>query len=238
MSILKPSGESWIQVGDIRISINRELPDKTTAKEALSLTVWPCAYALTSYLYEESRKLRIDAATKAIELGAGAVPLPSLFLEASITGFHITTTDAVSNTQLIKRLDWSCPQSIKSYPANSFDLLLGSDLFYDEQDYDDILATTRYLLRKPAAPESPASKKRKYTSAPPAKAIFSIHIRDSCTPLILTGYFRRWNFTSRLLRKIDGSRGIPETTIISSSSVSLDSSIKSSTVLIYEISPS
>lgn len=220
----------------IAVHFKCALPEETTPKRALALTIWPCAIALSRYFHDARGALKFAVSTKIIELGCGHTALPSLTLQ-TIFKLNCTKTDAVCDGMDgdICHLDWSSPQSIKSYEAHTFDVVIGSDVLYDEGDFDDVIATTKYLMKKKQeAVAPPASKVRKLNESDrgmtSAVAYFAVHVRDSCMPTLLDGYFRRWRLAYTVVRKMTGGADM----VSCSDNLTLDSD-SSNTIWIYEI---
>eukprot|EP00050_Salpingoeca_kvevrii_P002160 m.187764 g.187764 ORF g.187764 m.187764 type:complete len:265 (+) comp10552_c1_seq1:224-1018(+) len=124
---------------------------------------WPCAVRLAQYLWLIQNEL---SKSTVVEIGAG-VGFPSIVAsrcgaadvvvtdrsDAPDVLANCTATAARNNAQScrIAALDWGrFPPSVFALPAPDF--VLASDCFYDPADYDAVLATIVFLLRrKPGA---------------------------------------------------------------------------------------
>ncbi|XP_072224215.1 histone-arginine methyltransferase METTL23 isoform X1 [Leuresthes tenuis] len=120
--------------------------------------VWPCAVVLAQYLWTHREELR---GRKVLELGAG-VSLPGVV--AARCGADVILSDSADKPLCLQNCRRSCEanglQDVAvlglSWGEVSPELLLlprvhvilGSDLFYDPEDFEDILLTIVCLLRK------------------------------------------------------------------------------------------
>ncbi|KAM4716471.1 histone-arginine methyltransferase METTL23 [Anableps anableps] len=120
--------------------------------------VWPCAVVLAQYLWFHRDQLRGRAV---LELGAG-VSLPGVV--AARCGAQVTLSDGSDKPLCLENCRRSCEanglQGVTvlglSWGDVSPDLLLlpkqdvvlGSDVFYDPEDFEDVLVTFVCLLRK------------------------------------------------------------------------------------------
>ncbi|XP_074777953.1 histone-arginine methyltransferase METTL23 isoform X1 [Athene noctua] len=122
------------------------------------LYVWPCAVVLAQYLWVHRRSLR---GKRVLEIGAG-VSLPGVV--AAKCGAEVTLSDSEELPPCLQRCRSSCranrlphvpvigltwgrvsPQLLALAPV---DIILGSDVFFDPKDFEDILTTVYFLLEK------------------------------------------------------------------------------------------
>ncbi|XP_017161645.1 histone-arginine methyltransferase METTL23 isoform X2 [Poecilia reticulata] len=120
--------------------------------------VWPCAVVLAQYLWFHRDQLRGRAV---LELGAG-VGLPGVL--AARCGARVSLSDGSDRPRCLENGRRSCaanglrdvgvlglswgdvtPELLLLPPQ---DVVLGSDVFYDPQDFEDVLVTFVCLLRK------------------------------------------------------------------------------------------
>lgn len=124
-------------------------------KEDYGLFVWPCSVVLAEYVWQQ--RLRFSGAT-VIELGAGT-SLPGLV--AAKVGADVTLTDESNRLEVLDNMNrvielnklqcsvlgltWGV------WDASIFNLqpkfILGADVLYDAQAFDDLFATVTYLLQ-------------------------------------------------------------------------------------------
>jgi predicted nicotinamide N-methyase len=130
--------------------------------------VWPAARLLALYLFGRRHELE---GKRVLELGAGTA-LPGVL--AAKCGATVTLTDSLRFARVlpncseiarlngvhctVTNLSWGefpphlltasdpAPDSYHSPLAAPFDILIGADVFYDSEDYDDLLATVRFLF--------------------------------------------------------------------------------------------
>ncbi|XP_034047121.1 methyltransferase-like protein 23 [Thalassophryne amazonica] len=120
--------------------------------------VWPCAVVLAQYLWTHREELK---GKTVLELGAG-VSLPGVV--AAKCGAKVILSD---NANTPRCLD-NCRRSCKANGLNDvlvlgltwgeispdlvllpkLDFILGSDVFYEPADFEDVLVTVAFLLRK------------------------------------------------------------------------------------------
>ncbi|XP_053707614.1 methyltransferase-like protein 23 [Synchiropus splendidus] len=120
--------------------------------------VWPCAVVLAQYIWTHRQDL-MDCTV--LELGAG-VALPGLV--AARCGSRVILSDNSNSPDCLKNCLNSCvangleevvtvgltwgevsPDLLQLPPV---DLVLGSDVFYEPEDFEDVLLTVAFLLRK------------------------------------------------------------------------------------------
>ncbi|XP_035471863.1 methyltransferase-like protein 23 isoform X2 [Scophthalmus maximus] len=120
--------------------------------------VWPCAVVLAQYLWTRRDKLRDKTV---LELGAG-VSLPGVV--AARCGAKVILSDSAGSPLCLDNCRRSCeanglrdvevlgltwgqvsPDLVLLPPL---DVILGSDVFYEPRDFEDILVTVAFLLRK------------------------------------------------------------------------------------------
>ncbi|XP_027360235.1 methyltransferase-like protein 23 isoform X2 [Abrus precatorius] len=112
-------------------------------KEDYGLFVWPCSVVLAEYVWQQ--KHRFSGAT-VVELGAGT-SLPGLV--AAKLGARVTLSDDSTRLEVLG-LTWGVwDSSIFSLQPT---IILGADVLYDSNAFDDLFATVTFLLRN--SPES------------------------------------------------------------------------------------
>ncbi|XP_061568679.1 histone-arginine methyltransferase METTL23-like [Cololabis saira] len=120
--------------------------------------VWPSAVVLAQYLWKNRRELR---GKTVLELGAG-VSLPGVV--AARCGADVILSDSADKPLCLENCRRSCAANgvrdvlvlgltwghvspaLLSLPE--LDLVLGSDVFYDPDDFEDVVVTLVCLLRK------------------------------------------------------------------------------------------
>ncbi|XP_047166669.1 probable methyltransferase-like protein 23 isoform X2 [Vigna umbellata] len=107
-------------------------------KEDYGLFVWPCSVVLAEYVWQQ--KHRFSGAT-VVELGAGT-SLPGLV--AAKLGARVTLTDNSTRLEVLG-LTWG----VWDAPLFSLQptLILGADVLYDSNAFDDLFATVTFFLR-------------------------------------------------------------------------------------------
>ncbi|XP_030817845.1 methyltransferase-like protein 23 [Camarhynchus parvulus] len=120
--------------------------------------VWPCAVVLAQYLWVHRRSL---LGKRVLEIGAG-VSLPGVV--AARCGAQVILSDSEELPQCLRSCRSSClmnrlpnvpvlgltwgrvsPELLSLAPI---DIILGSDVFFDPKDFEDILTTIYFLLEK------------------------------------------------------------------------------------------
>uniref|UniRef100_A0A8C4XV52 Histone-arginine methyltransferase METTL23 n=2 Tax=Falco TaxID=8952 RepID=A0A8C4XV52_FALTI len=120
--------------------------------------VWPCAVVLAQYLWAHRRSL---PGKRVLEVGAG-VSLPGVV--AAKCGAEVILSDNEELPCCLQSCRRSClmndlphvpvigltwgrlsPQLLSLAPV---DIILGSDVFFDPKDFEDILTTVYFLLGK------------------------------------------------------------------------------------------
>nr|XP_014435724.1 methyltransferase-like protein 23 isoform X1 [Pelodiscus sinensis] len=124
--------------------------------------VWPCAVVLAQYLWFHRRML---PSKRILEIGAG-VSLPGIV--AAKCGAEVILTDTEELPQCLENCERSCQinnllgihiigltwgqisPNLLSLPE--IDIILASDVFFEPEDFEDILTTVYFLMkRNPAA---------------------------------------------------------------------------------------
>ncbi|XP_003642385.3 probable methyltransferase-like protein 23 [Gallus gallus] len=119
---------------------------------------WPCAVVLAQYVWFHRRTL---PGRRVLEIGAG-VSLPGIV--AAKCGAQVTLSDSEELPQCLEISQQSCllnhlphvpvvgitwgrisPELLSLAPI---DIILGSDVFFDPKDFEDILTTVYFLLEK------------------------------------------------------------------------------------------
>ncbi|KAM9371381.1 histone-arginine methyltransferase METTL23 [Phaethornis superciliosus] len=120
--------------------------------------VWPCAVVLAQYLWTQRRSL---PGKRVLEVGAG-VSLPGVL--AAKCGAEAILSDSEELPRCLQNCRRSCqanglpglpvlgltwgrlsPELLALAPV---DIILGSDVFFDPKDFEDILTTVYFLLEK------------------------------------------------------------------------------------------
>ncbi|XP_015889736.3 uncharacterized protein LOC107424440 isoform X1 [Ziziphus jujuba] len=124
-------------------------------KEEYGLFVWPCSIVLAEYVWQQ--RLRFSGAT-VVELGAGT-SLPGLV--AAKVGAHVTLTDDANKLEVLDNMRRVCHLNKLHcnilgltwgvWDASIFTLcpriILGADVLYDNDAFDDLFATVTFLLQ-------------------------------------------------------------------------------------------
>ncbi|XP_008328634.1 histone-arginine methyltransferase METTL23 [Cynoglossus semilaevis] len=144
--------------------------DKTDPPESLSVSipelldpqygmyVWPCAVVLAQYLWTCREELPRKTV---LEVGAG-VSLPGVL--AARCGADVILSDSAKVPQCLENCRRSCEANdLKDVQVLGLtwgevspdlvllpdvDLILGSDVFYEPADFEDVLVTVAFLLKK------------------------------------------------------------------------------------------
>lgn len=130
-----------------------EVPDRR-----YGLYVWPCAVVLAQFVWSRRGAL---PGRRVLELGAG-VSLPGMV--AAKCGAEVLLSDSEELPQCLENCRRSClmndlprvpvigitwgrmsPELLSLPPV---DIILGSDVFFDPKDFEDILTTVYFLLEK------------------------------------------------------------------------------------------
>ncbi|CAN9505081.1 unnamed protein product [Ophioblennius macclurei] len=120
--------------------------------------VWPCAVVLAQYVWSHKGELKNRTV---LELGAG-VSLPGVV--AARCGAKVTLTDGSDWPLCLRNCRRSCEAngllgvevmgltwgevSPGLLLLPEVDVILGSDVFYEPEDFEDVLLTVSFLLRK------------------------------------------------------------------------------------------
>lgn len=124
-------------------------------KEDYGLFVWPCSVVLSEYVWQH--KHRFSGAT-VVELGAGT-SLPGLV--AAKLGARVTLTDDSTRLEVLDNMRRVCDLNNLEcnvlgltwgvWDSSIFSLqptiILGADVLYDSNAFDDLFATVTFLLR-------------------------------------------------------------------------------------------
>ncbi|ROL49776.1 Methyltransferase-like protein 23 [Anabarilius grahami] len=120
--------------------------------------VWPCAVVLSQYVWMAREELQNKTV---LELGAG-VSLPGVV--AAKCGAHVILSDSAELPLCLRNCRRSCDVNnlpdmpvigltwgrvspeLLSLPA--VDIVLGSDVFYEPEDFEDVLVTISFLVRR------------------------------------------------------------------------------------------
>ncbi|XP_048346245.1 histone-arginine methyltransferase METTL23 isoform X2 [Sphaerodactylus townsendi] len=120
--------------------------------------VWPCAVVLAQYVWFHRRLVRDK---RILELGAG-VSLPGIL--AAKCGAEVTLSDNAALPQCLANCRRSCEMNNLSgvfvtgitwgqiSPAllalPPVDIILASDVFFEPEDFEDVISTVHYLMEK------------------------------------------------------------------------------------------
>ncbi|KAK4261698.1 hypothetical protein QN277_004658 [Acacia crassicarpa] len=140
---------------------NPEKPDLCISvienmKEDYGLFVWPCSIVLAEYIWQQRQRF---SGTSVVELGAGT-SLPGLV--AAKVGADVTLTDDSSRLEVLDNMRKVCDlNKLKCnvlgltwgvWDSSIFNLqakvILGADVLYDSNAFDDLFATVTFLLQK------------------------------------------------------------------------------------------
>ncbi|KAG9442809.1 hypothetical protein H6P81_018663 [Aristolochia fimbriata] len=125
-------------------------------KEEYGMFVWPCSVVLAEYVWQQ--RLRF-AGVNVLELGAGT-SLPGLV--SARVGSHVTLSDSSDRPEVLSNVRRVCLLNgleceIMGLTWGEWDepvfnlepnILLGADVLYDTQDFDNLFATVAFLLKK------------------------------------------------------------------------------------------
>uniref|UniRef100_UPI0037E9C0AD histone-arginine methyltransferase METTL23 n=1 Tax=Semicossyphus pulcher TaxID=241346 RepID=UPI0037E9C0AD len=120
--------------------------------------VWPCAVVLAQYIWTQREELKDKTV---LELGAG-VSLPGVV--AAKCGAKVILSDNAQTPVCLENCRRSCEAnslhdvevlgltwgevSPEMVLLPKLDVILGSDVFYEPQDFEDVLVTVAFLLRR------------------------------------------------------------------------------------------
>ncbi|XP_057673780.1 methyltransferase-like protein 23 [Corythoichthys intestinalis] len=137
-------------------SLTVSIPEVLDAHHGMH--VWPCAVVLAQYIW--SRRTHVKG-KRCLELGAG-VALPGVL--ASRCGAEVILSDDANAPACMRNCRRSCEANglhdVLVVPLTwgeisphllrlpHLDLILASDVFYEPDDFEDILVTVAFLLRK------------------------------------------------------------------------------------------
>ncbi|WJX61186.1 hypothetical protein P8452_46303 [Trifolium repens] len=123
--------------------------------EDYGLYVWPCAVILSEYVWQQKHRF---IGANVVELGAGTC-LPGLV--AAKVGANVTLTDDSSRLEVLDNMRRVCGLNKLAcnvlgltwgvWDSSIFDLqptiILGADVLYDSNAFDDLFATVTFSLR-------------------------------------------------------------------------------------------
>ncbi|KAK3520768.1 hypothetical protein QTP70_032334 [Hemibagrus guttatus] len=120
--------------------------------------VWPCAVVLAQYVWTMREKVQRKTV---LELGAG-VSLPGIV--AAKCGAYVTLSDSAEIPLCLEHSRHCCEHNdLPGVPVvgltwgeispelrslTPVDIILGSDVFYEPEDFEDVLVTISFLLRR------------------------------------------------------------------------------------------
>ena len=197
---------------NLPIVINPDNDDPQT-----SLAIWPCAKVLSLLFYQDlinfdefyERQIENQEILKILDFGSGQSPLVSIILDKIMTkksakstdptkkfNYQIEKYDKIANSKHnVKRFDFTDFENLKlNFSSNDFSYIICSDLFYDEANFDYILAALKFICK-----ESSFGK---------CKVICAVEIREVTLDVILEGYFARWGVEMvEVVFEVNGSIG-------------------------------
>lgn len=126
-------------------------------REEYGLYVWPASIPLAEYVWQQRDRFR---GIKALELGAGTA-LPGIV--AAKVGAQVTLTDHADQPQVFDNMRRTCElngvdckmqgltwgewdEETCALQHGGVQIILGADVLYQSDDFDDLLATVSYLL--------------------------------------------------------------------------------------------
>ncbi|KAM3921365.1 histone-arginine methyltransferase METTL23 [Leptodactylus fuscus] len=120
--------------------------------------VWPCAPVLAQYIWFHRASM---TGKSVLEVGAG-VSLPGIV--AAKCGANVILSDSAALPQCLENCSRSCAQNnLDGVPVIGLtwgeispdlltlppiDVILGSDVFYEPKDFEDVLVTVRFIMEK------------------------------------------------------------------------------------------
>ncbi|KAJ8251722.1 hypothetical protein GJAV_G00224410, partial [Gymnothorax javanicus] len=119
--------------------------------------VWPCAVVLAQYVWMHRAELE---GKTVLEIGAG-VSLPGVL--AARCGAQVTLSDSAELPHCLENCRRTCQANHVSLAVvgitwgqvssdllrlPTLDFILGSDIFYEPEDFEDVLFTVAFLLRR------------------------------------------------------------------------------------------
>lgn len=108
-------------------------------QEEYGLYVWPCSVVLAEYIWQNRQRF---VGSRVIELGAGTA-LPGVV--AAKVGASVVLTDREDQPQM-QRLTWGQWNDKAFALRHPGQVVLGADVLYASKDFDDLLATVKFLL--------------------------------------------------------------------------------------------
>ncbi|CAN2390084.1 methyltransferase activity [Pristimantis euphronides] len=126
------------------------------------MNVWPCAPVLAQYIWFHRASM---TGKRVLEVGAG-VSLPGIM--AAKCGASVILSDSAALPQCLENCIRSCAQNnLAGVPVIGLtwgeispdlltlppiNIILGSDVFYEPKDFEDVLVTVRFIMeRNPSA---------------------------------------------------------------------------------------
>mmetsp|Transcript_29481 Transcript_29481/g.41096 ORF Transcript_29481/g.41096 Transcript_29481/m.41096 type:complete len:285 (-) Transcript_29481:430-1284(-) len=144
-------GDEKVEGRTIRLRIREEMCAD------YGLYVWPSSIFLAAYLYTIREHI---VGRSILEIGAGT-GLPGI-LCAKLGAAKVSLTDTAANSKVLENLRINCRENkvddfckVQELCWGEFsletlalapDLLLGADVFYDSEAFEDVLATLRYFF--------------------------------------------------------------------------------------------
>ncbi|XP_075702476.1 histone-arginine methyltransferase METTL23 isoform X2 [Rhinoderma darwinii] len=120
--------------------------------------VWPCAPVLAQYIWYHRESM---TGKRVLEVGAG-VSLPGIV--AAKCGANVILSDSAALPQCLENCSRSCARNnlmevaimgltwgeispdLLTLPP--IDIILGSDVFYEPKDFEDVLVTVHFIMEK------------------------------------------------------------------------------------------
>ncbi|XP_077221260.1 putative methyltransferase family protein isoform X2 [Tasmannia lanceolata] len=107
-------------------------------EEDYGMFVWPCSIVLAEYVWQQRSRF---SGASVVELGAGT-SLPGLV--AAKVGSDVVLSDSSNRLEILGLTwgEWDAPL-FNLYP----NIVLGADVLYDTNDFDDLFTTVTFLLQ-------------------------------------------------------------------------------------------
>lgn len=107
---------------------------------------WPSSSILSQWIVENEDVL--DGVQTVLEMGCGVSALPSKTIKSLRPSISVITQDILPKVASIQA-DWHDPNWTEGLPPR-IDLVLGADIFYEEDDFAAIMASIDRIFREHA----------------------------------------------------------------------------------------